>query len=110
MPSIVAEQSIAAGGNNTNLFTGSVYEIATRNRVVSIGVTAAATGTFAQLQSGSDVIAEEFSPIVRAAMPVVPDDFYFNDVMGIGDRLRLSVRNPTGGAVILRAVANMTDL
>lgn len=110
MPNIVKETSVAAGAVNDNLFAGSAYEFANRNRVASIGVTAAATGTFATLQSGPDIIAEEFAPIVKTVMPVVPDDFYFNDVMSIGDRLVLRVRNPTGAAVIHRAVANLTDL
>lgn len=110
MPSIVREVSIAAGGQNDNLFSGSAYEFANRNRVASIGVTAAATGTFATLQSGADIVAEEFAPAVKTVMPVIPDDFYFNDVMQIGDRLVLRIRNPTGGAVIHRAIANLTDL
>lgn len=110
MPNIVRETSVAAGATDRNLFTNSVYEYANRNRVASIGITAAATGTFATLQSGPETIAEEFAPPVKTVMPVVPDDFYFNDVMGIGDRLVLSVRNPTGGAVIHRAIANLTDL
>lgn len=110
MPTIVREVSVAAGATNDNLFSGSAYEFANRNRVASVGVTAAATGTFATLQSGPDIVAEEFAPVVRTAMPIIPDDFYFNDVMGIGDRLVLRVRNPTGAAVIHRAIANLTDL
>jgi hypothetical protein len=110
VPSIVRETSIGAGVTDRNIFAGSAYEFANRNRVVSIGITAAATGTFATLQSGPDIVAEEFAPVVKTTMPVIPDDFFFNDVMGIGDRLVLSVRNPTGGAVIHRAVANLTDL
>lgn len=110
MPSIVKETSVAAGGQNDNLFSGSVYEFANRNRVVSAGITAAATGTFATLQSGPDVVAEEFPPPVATVMPKIPDDFLFNDVMSLGDRLVCRVRNPTGGAVIHRAVAILTDL
>lgn len=109
MPSIVREITVAIGATDRNLFAGSAYEFANRNRVASIGLTAAVTGTFATLQSGPDIVAEEFAPIVRAGMPIIPDDFYFNDVMSIGDRLVLSVRNPTAGAVIHRAVANLTD-
>lgn len=110
MPSIVKESSVAAGAVLDNLFAGSAYEFANRNRVASIGLTAAATGTFATLQSGPDIVAEEFAPIVKTVMPVIPDDFFFNDVMSIGDRLVLRIRNPTGGAVIHRGVANLTDL
>lgn len=110
MPSIVKEISVGAAGQNDNLFSGSAYEFANRNRVASIGLTAAATGTFATLQSGADIVAEEFAPVVKTVMPVIPDDFFFNDVMQMGDRLVLRVRNPSGGAVIHRAVANLTDL
>lgn len=110
MPSIVQELSVGAGVSVANLFAGSAYEFANRARVASVGLTAAATGTFATLQSGPDIVAEEFAPIVKAVMPVIPDDFYFNDVMNVGDRLVLRIRNPTGGAVIHRGVANLTDL
>ena len=109
MPSIVREVTVAAGGQNDNVFSGSAYEFANRRRVASIGLTAAATGTFATLQSGPDVVAEEFAPIVKTVMPVIPDDFFFNDVMDAGDRLVLRIRNPTGAGVIHRAVANLTD-
>jgi hypothetical protein len=110
MPSIVRETSVAAGATVRNLFEGSAYEFANRNRIASVAITAAATGTFATLQSGPDIVAEEFAPVVRTVMPIIPDDFYFNDVMSIGDRLVLSIRNPTGAAVIHRGVANLTDL
>jgi hypothetical protein len=43
-------------------------------------------------------------------MPVVPDHMYYNDIMEPFDRLRLSVRNPTGGAVIHRAIALLTPV
>lgn len=110
MPSIVRERALAAAGQEDNLFSGSAYEFASRNRVASIGVTASATGSFATLQSGPDIVAEEFAPVVKTVMPVVPDDFYFNDVMGIGDRLVLRIRNPTGGSITHRGVALLTDL
>lgn len=109
MPVIQRERSIAAGAQDDNLFSGSAYEFASRNRVASIGVTAAATGTFATLQSGPDIVAEEFAPVVATRFPIIPDEFYYNDVMAFGDRLVLRIRNPTAGAVIHRAIANLTD-
>lgn len=109
MPSIVKETSVGIGVSLPNLFEGSAYEFASRRRVASIGLTAAATGTFATLQSGPDIVAEEFAPIVKNVMPVIPDDFFFNDVMDLGDRLVLRIRNPTGAAVTHRGVANLTD-
>lgn len=109
MPSIVKETSVGIGAVLDNMFSGSAYEFASRRRVASIGLTAAATGSFATLQSGPDIVAEEFAPVVKTVMPVIPDDFFFNDVMDLGDRLVLRIRNPTAGAIIHRGVANLTD-
>ena len=74
------------------------------------GVTAAATGTFITIQSGADVILEESPPYVSTVFPVVPDQMFYNDVMEMFDRLRVQVRNPTGGAVIHRSIALITPL
>ena len=73
-------------------------------------MTAAATGTFITIQSGADVILEESPPYVSAVFPVVPDQMFYNDVMEMFDRLRVQVRNPTGGAVIHRSIALITPL
>ena len=104
MPAIFREVSIAAGAVNENLISGSAFEFARQDQVVSVGIAQAATGMFATIQSGGDIIAEEFSPPILTRYPIIPDEMYFNDVMAPGDRLVIRVRNPTGGAVIARAV------
>jgi hypothetical protein len=40
-------------------------------------------------------------------MPIIPDHFYYNWGAAPGDRLVFRVRNPTGGAVVHRLVANI---
>lgn len=110
MPVIQAEVSVGAGVTNPSLFNGSNYEFAQRRQVVSLGVTAAATGTFATILSGADVVAEEFAPAVLTRYPIIPDEMYYNDVMEQGDRLKVSVRNPTGGAIVHRAIAQLNPL
>ena len=107
---IQKETSIAAGAVNDNLFSGSAFEYARTPGVVSIGVTPAATGTFITLQAGPTIILEESPPVVKTTMPVVPDDFLYTAALAPGDRLVLRARNPTGGAVIHRAVAQITDV
>lgn len=89
MPVIQKEVSIAAGGVNDNLFSGSAYEFARFNSLISVGLAAAATGTFAQLQAGPEIVAEEFAPPVLTRYPIIPDEFYYNAVMVTGDRLVL---------------------
>jgi hypothetical protein len=108
MPAIQVEVSIGAGASNNNLFAGSAFEFARSRSLISLGVTAAATGTFITINSGSDVVLEESPPYVATVFPVVPDQMFYNDIMEAGDRLRLSARNPTGGAVIHRAIALMS--
>lgn len=110
MPAIQVEISVAAGGTNQNIFAGSAFEYSRGRQLLSLGVTAAATGTFITIQSGADVILEESPPYVSTVFPVVPDQMFYNDVMEMFDRLRVQVRNPTGGAVIHRSIALITPL
>lgn len=110
MPAIVVETSIAAGAVNNNLVSGSAYEFSRGRSLLSLGITAAATGSFFTLQSGSDVIVEESAPPVLTRYPVVPDEMYFNDVMENGDRLVVRARNPTAGAIIHRVMALMSPI
>jgi len=110
MPAIQIENNVAAGGTVSNLFSGSAFEYSRGRSALSLGVTAAATGTAITIQSGSDIILEESPPYVATTFPVVPDQMFYNDIMEAMDRLRVSVRNPTGGAVIHRAIALVTPI
>ena len=110
MPVIVSSQSIAAGGSNNNLFSGSAFEFARTPQLVSIGVTASATGSFVRIQNGADIIAEEFGPYVSASPPIIPDQMYFSDYSAVGDRLVVAARNPTAGAITINAIAQISAL
>lgn len=110
MPMIMVETSIAAGAVNSNLVSGSAFEFAQRRQVVSIGIAQSATGMFATLQAGADIIAEEFSLPILTRYPIIPDEMYFTDVMEAGDRLVLRVRNPTAGALTARAVVQTSAI
>ena len=110
MPVIQREVAVAAGAVNENIFAGSAFEFARGNQVVSIGVAQSATGGFATIQSGGDIVAEEFSPAILTRFPIIPDEMYYNDVMAVGDRLVLRYRNPTAGALTARAIAQIQPL
>jgi len=110
MPMIMIEETVAAGAVNTNLVAGSAFEFSRGRNIVSLGLTAAATGCFAVLQAGADIIAEEFSPPVLTRYALIPDEMYFTDVMENGDRLVARVRNPTGGNIINRLVVQLSQI
>jgi hypothetical protein len=104
------EVSVAAGDVNENILSGSAFEFARQNSLVSIGIAQSATGGFATINAGADVIAEEFAPPIATVYPIIPDDMYFSDVAAAGDRLVVRYRNPTGGALTVRVVAQVTPL
>lgn len=110
MPVIMKETSVAAGAVNENILAGSAFEFARQNALVSIGIAQAATGGFATVQSGADIVSEEFSPPIKTVYPIIPDEMYFSDVAQAGDRLVVRYRNPTGGAIIVRVVCQVTPL
>jgi len=110
MPVIQRSESIAAGGSSNNLVAGSAFEFARRRSVVSIGVVQSATGMFATISAGADIIAEEFEPQIKTSFPIIPDEMYYTDVMEPGDRLVIRIRNPTGGALTARTLAQITEL
>lgn len=107
MPSIQKEVSVASGAVNENLLSGSAFEYMRGPGIVSAAVVAAATGSFLTINSGPDIVLEESAPMVLTTMPIIPDHFYYNWGAAGGDRLVLRVRNPTGGAIIHRAIVNV---
>ena len=110
MAVIQKEISVGAGATEENALSGSAFEFLRRNAIVSIGVTAAATGTFVTVQSGSDIVLEESPTLIKTAFPTIPDDMYYNDVGVVGDRLVVRLRNPTAGAIVMRVLVQVTDL
>lgn len=109
MPSIMVTAPLAAGASNPNIFTGSAFEFARRRGIVSLGVTAALAGVLGGFNAGADVIAEEFEFPILDRYPIIPDEMYFSDVVEAGDRLKVYVRNPTAGAIAVRAALQLQD-
>lgn len=107
---IQKETSVAAGAVNDNLVSGSAFEFAQRNCVVTIGIVQSATGGFATIQAGPTIVLEESPPAIKTTFPIVPDEMYYTFAMAAGDRLVVRYRNPTGGALIARLVAQIQDV
>lgn len=110
MPVIMREVSVPLNGTVDNVLSGSAFEFARTNQLVSVGVAQAATGCFVTFNSGADVVAEEFPPPILTRYPIIPDEMYFSDVAAAGDRLVIRVRNSTGAAIVVRVVVQTTNL
>lgn len=118
---IVKSADVAAGAVVPNVWSGSVFEYARSNGLLSMAIIspeAAAAGPAAGLlctiNVGADVVAEEFPlPSIDPAVngrnaPIIPDDFWFQDAAAQGDRIVTTVRNPTAGALAYYGVAIFT--
>lgn len=110
MPTILRETSVPANSSIENLLSGSAYEFARSNQVVSLGVTASATGLYVGFSSGADVVAEEFVAPIATVYPVIPDQFYLSDIAQQGDRYVLRARNTTGAAITVRVVLQIQEV
>jgi hypothetical protein len=110
MPVIQKEVSIPANAANENILSGSAFEFLRGNAIVSIGLTGAAAGLVANIQSGADIVLEESEIAVKTTFPIIPDDMYYNDVGVQGDRLVIRVRNTTAGALVVRCIVQVTNV
>jgi len=108
MPAIFVETALLTATVNNNIYSGSAFEFSRGRNVIALGIVQSATGMFATIQSGSDIIVEEFSLPIKTTYPIIPDEMYFADVMENGDRLVGRVRNPTGGTLTYNGLAMIT--
>lgn len=110
MPMIVVEKAILTLTADPNLVAGSAFEFARTRQLVSLGVVQSATGGFATISAGADLIAEEFSVPILTTYPVIPDQMYFTDIMEAADRLVIRYRNPTAGTLTVRAMVQTSPI
>ncbi len=108
MPNIFSEVSLLTTVANPSIIQGNAFEFARNRAVISIGLAAAATGTFCNVQLGARNVATEFSPPILTRYPVIPDEMYVNDVVDVNDRILIPWRNPTGGTIIVRAAIQLS--
>lgn len=110
MPVIQVETTVGATSTNSNTVAGSAFEYSRGRQLISLGVTAAATGTFTTITAGGDVVLEESATYIATQWPIVPDQMFYNDIMEPMDRLRVAIRNTTGGGLVTRTLALVTPL
>lgn len=107
MPSLLRTTTFGAAGSNANVNNGSLFEIAPRALVLSMGIVQSVTANFAGINVGPDVVAEEHEPFVLTTYPVVPDHFYYTDIANPNDRITMFVRATV--AAVFRSVVILAD-
>lgn len=95
---ITKTAALAAGASVSNVLSGSQLEIVNLPSMCKFGVIGSAAGLVASIYSGADTILEESDVSGANRMPIDPDDL-LKDVAMPGDRLKIAIRNPTGGSL-----------
>lgn len=104
------QTSIAAGATNDNVLTGSALEFLDRHSALDFGLVGSATGLLIDVYVGNAIVAENMAPSQQNRVPVWPEDFTLRTVGAAGERLKIRVRNTTGGALTLFHTVNQTPL
>lgn len=99
MPTVRVSASIAANATVDNVLAGSQFEFLPYNAYLEFAVNGSATGLVTDIYSGSDTLCENAAVNTANRFGVYPDDFDLNDVAGAGERVKVRVRNTTGGAL-----------
>jgi|SRR5215831_3592496 len=99
MPMIQVTGSVAANSVNDNVITGSQFEYVPFHAAVEFGLVGSAAGLLADAYSGSDMVCEGMAISTQNRFPVFPDDYPLTDVAAAGERLKVRIRNTTGGAL-----------
>ena len=99
MPTIQKSASLAANTTLDNVLTGSQFEFLPFNASLNFGLVGSAAGLQADVYSGQDTLCEAMDISTANRYPVFPDDYPLSDVAGAGERLKVRLRNTTGGAL-----------
>jgi len=86
---------------------GKIFEFANRPSVVQLYGTGSAAGLRISLLIGNEVVVDdqEISPANR--FPLLPDDFIGRGGAMQGDRILVSLRNTTVGAIVAQTRVDM---
>lgn len=100
MPVIQKLVQIGAGATTSNILSGDEFEFIPYNARVDFGFNQSATGLVLDVHSGNDLLGKSFEPYILANYPD-NERMDFSDLIGAGERVTVSARNTTGGALDL---------
>jgi len=106
MPSLPFTSSVGAGATYQPL-SGWQYEYIPFGGVIEILMDATAVGLVATVTSGSDTLQERAPIPAGGTAGVIPSAFNvpaITDEVAAGDRVKILVENPTGGAQTVNGI------
>jgi hypothetical protein len=110
MPMIQVTGSVAANTTNDNVIQGSQFEYLPYPASLEFGMVGSATGLLADAYSGQDILCEAMAISTQNRFPVYPDDYTLTDAANGGERVKVRIRNTTGGALTYFVAIRITPL
>jgi hypothetical protein len=92
-------RSTAANTQNDNVISGKVHEFVTRPSVVRVAAAASAVGMRMTVLIGGRSLGQDQELSAANRFPILPDDLVTEGGANAGDRIVVSTRNTTGGAI-----------
>lgn len=99
MPVMQNSVSVAANAVSANQLAGELFEFLSRPSRIALYATGSATGLNASLLVGGLSFANDQAISLQNRFPIVPDDFLVDAGGFPGERLVLTFRNTTAGAL-----------
>jgi len=92
-------QSVGANASVANAVSGKIHEFLSRPSKVRFYGAASAVGLNFSTLVGNRTFLQDQEVSAQNRMPIVPDDFICEAAGKTGDRIVVSYRNTTGGAI-----------
>lgn len=99
MPVMTDRQSVAANSTVTNVLSGKLHEFCAGPSLIRVYACASAVGLNCSCLVGNETFAQDQEVNAQNRMPLEPDDFFVEAAGVAGDRILVSLRNTTGGAI-----------
>jgi len=99
MPVMTDRQAVAANAVVANALAGKLHEFASEASIVRVYGTASAVGLNFSVLIGGESVVQDQEVNAQNRLPIVPDDFIAEGGALPGDRIVVSYRNTTGGAL-----------
>lgn len=95
-------QSVAANAKIDNVLAGKVHEFLPEDSIIRVLASADAVGVRASLLVGESVLIDDQEMSNSNRYPINPDDLLAEGAGFGADRLKLSLRNTTGAAIVVK--------
>ena len=107
---IALTQSVPANSRTANVLAGQQFEFLPAKALVELRATSSASGVNADFNIGGETLIVDalISPANR--YPIVPDDSLATSSGMAGERLFLTYRNTTAGALTVITVVQVTPI